>query len=360
MKPEAIFIAAIELINQILSSPQPANDIINAYTRSRRYIGSKDRRNLTDLVWSYIRHKSRLDYLFPNTSVAEKLHKLPDIPDTIPNAPFYINMEVPDWLPPLIPDASTELPALLETADTVLRANGNRNQIQKSLLLEDIETTPTHLSPYGLKLQKRANIQGTRAYRNGLIEVQDEGSQCIALETGIKPGDIVLDYCAGAGGKSLIFAQMMQNRGQIIAHDVSMKSLLELQKRASRAHTICIRTEHSLKPALFDHVVTDVPCSGTGTWRRCPDRRFKLTQEELKKLLQTQAEILDTAATFVRPDGKLSYMTCSLLTPENEDQIQQFLTRHSDFSLLNQKRFSPARTRTDGLFVATCQKKSTP
>ena len=360
MKPEAIFTAATELINQILSSPQPANDIINAYTRSRRYIGSKDRRNLTDLVWSYIRHKSRLEYLFPDTPVAEKLRKLPDVPNTISNAPLHVNMEVPDWLPPLIPEASTELPALLGAADTILRANGNRDQIQKSLLLEGIETIPTHLSPYGLKLQKRANIQSTRAYRNGLIEIQDEGSQCIALETGIKPGDIVLDYCAGAGGKSLIFAQMMQNCGQIIAHDVSMKSLLELQKRASRAHATCIRTERPLKPALFNHVVTDVPCSGTGTWRRCPDRRFKLTQEELKKLLQTQAKILDTAATFVRPGGKLSYMTCSLLTPENEDQVRHFLTRHPDFFLLNQKRFSPARTHTDGLFIATCQKKSTP
>ena len=360
MKPEAIFIAATELIDQILSSPGPANDIINAYTRSRRYIGSKDRRTLADCVWSYIRHKSRLDYLFPKGTIAEKLCKLPDIPEMISDAPIHINMEVPDWLPPLIPDSQTELPALLKTADTVLRANGNRDQIQKNLLLEGIETTPTPLSPYGLKLQKRANIQGTKAYREGLIEIQDEASQCIALETGIKPGDIVLDYCAGAGGKSLIFAQMMQNRGQIIAHDVSMKSLLELQKRASRAHATCIRTEHPLKQALFDHVVTDVPCSGTGTWRRCPDRRFKLTQEELKKLLQTQAEILDTAATFVRPGGKLSYMTCSLLTPENEDQVQHFLTRHPDFSLLNQKRFSPARTHTDGLFVANCQKKSTP
>jgi len=359
MKPEAIFTAAAELVGQILSDPQPANDIINAYTRSRRYIGSKDRRTLTDLVWSYIRHQSRLNYLYPNQTIDQKLKKLSQIPEIIPDAPFHINMEVPKWLPPLIPDAPTELPVLLEFADTILRANGDRDQIRKQLALEGIETTPTPLSPYGLKLSKRANIQGTRTYRNGLIEIQDEASQCVALETAIKPGDKVLDYCAGAGGKSLIFAQMMQNKGIIVAHDISARSLAELQKRATRANASCIRVQHPLTATLFDHVVTDVPCSGTGTWRRCPDRRFKFTQTELKNLLKTQAEILDIAASFVRPGGKLSYMTCSLLSPENEEQIQHFLNRHPDFSLLKQKRFSPALTHTDGLFIATCQ-KSTP
>ena len=356
MKPEAILIAATELLGQILSDPRPANDIINAYTRSRRYIGSKDRRSLTDLIWAYIRHKSRLDYLYPHESIEQKIPNLPTIPEVIPDAPFHVNMEVPEWLPLLVPQAETELPALLGPADTILRANGNRDEIQKKLLLEGIETTPTSLSPYGLKLQKRANIQGAKAYRDGLIEIQDEASQCIALETGINPGDTVLDYCAGAGGKTLIFAQMMQNRGKITAHDVSIKSLSELQKRATRAHVTCIQIQTSLKPSLFDHVVTDVPCSGTGTWRRCPDRRFKFTQDELKKLLQTQAEILDIASTFVRPGGKLSYMTCSLLKPENEDQVQSFLIRHPDFVLIKQKRFSPALTHTDGLFIAVCTK----
>ena len=356
MKPQAIFVAATELIGQILSAGGPAHDIINAYTRSRRYIGSKDRRALTDLVWSYIRHQSRLSFLYPASTIEQRLHALAEIPETIPDAPFHVNMEVPEWLPPLIPDAATELPALLGSADTILRTNGDRDQIQKRLLLEGIETQKTPLSPFGLKLQKRANLQGTQAYRDGLIEIQDEASQCVALETGIKPGDSVLDYCAGAGGKSLIFAQMMQNRGQIVAHDLSEQSLSELQKRATRAHATCIQVQKPLQPALFDHVVTDVPCSGTGTWRRSPDRRFKFTQEELKRLLKTQAEILDIAVSFVRPGGKLSYMTCSLLIPENEDQVRLFLTRHPDFSLLNQKRFSPARTHTDGLFIATCQK----
>jgi len=356
MKPEAILSAAVELLEEILSSSQPAHEIINTYTRSRRYIGSKDRRALTDLVWGYLRHYFRLTYLYPDKSVPERLNLLPTLPDTLPNAPLAINMEVPDWLLPLIPNAETELPALLKPADTILRANGNRDKIQKQLSEVGIETEKTPLSPYGLRLLKRVNLQATDAFQKGLIEVQDEGSQCAALETGIQAGESVLDYCAGAGGKSLIFAQMMKNKGQIIAHDISDISLKELKKRAVRAKATCIRIEKPLQPALYDHVVVDAPCSGVGTWRRCPDRRFKLMEMELKRLLKTQAEILNTAAQYVKKGGKLAYMTCSLLSPENQDQVVAFLTRHPNFRLIKQKQFSPAQTGTDGLFIAVMER----
>ena len=356
MKPEAILSAATELLEEILASQKPANDIINAYTRSRRYIGSKDRRALTDLVWGYIRHFYRLNYLYPDKSVAEKLNFLSEIPEKIQNAPVSVNLEVPAWLIPLIPDAEVELEALLGVADTVLRANGNRDKIQRELADEGIETEKTTLSPWGLILKKRANLQATEAFRRGLIEIQDEGSQCVALETEIQPGMCVLDYCAGAGGKSLIFAQMMKNKGQIVAHDVSDISLKELQKRAKRAGATCIRVEKPIKTKDFDHVVVDAPCSGVGTWRRTPDRRFKLTEKELKGLLKTQAEILNIAARYVRQGGRLSYMTCSLLAPENSGQIKAFLGKNKDFALLKEKQFSPAQTGTDGLFVAVMER----
>lgn len=357
MKPEAIQIAGIELLTQINNTSRPANEVINIYCRTRRYIGSKDRRRLTDLVWSFIRHTARLNYLYPNARLSEKLALLPTVPEVIQNAPFAVNMEVPDWLIPLIPNAESELSALLSLPDIVLRANGDRGKIANLLAQENIETSPTKLSPYGLILKKRINLTASSVYKKGLVEVQDEGSQCVALETGICSGDNVLDYCAGAGGKSLIFAQMMKNTGHITAHDISERSLNELKRRADRAEATCIQIQKSLIPQLFDHVVVDAPCSGTGTWRRCPDARWKLTQDQLNRLVQTQIEILDKAVSFVKQGGYLSYMTCSLTRVENESQVISFLNRHPDFIKLKQKQFSPALTGTDGLFVAVFQKK---
>ena len=356
MKPDAIRAAAHELIAEVLASKKPANDVINVYTRTRRYIGSKDRRALTDWVWGYVRHYYRLNYLYPDKTISEKADLLSDMPETVVGAPLNINMEVPDWVISLIPDAEKELMALMGEASTVLRANGNRDIIRGLLSDEGIETEKTLLSPYGLILKKRANLAGSICFKQGLIEIQDEGSQCVALETGIQSGESVLDYCAGAGGKSLIFAQMMRNRGTIIAHDVSERSLKELQKRAERAKVTCIRVERLIQTKSFDHVVVDAPCSGVGTWRRCPDRRFKLTQTELKGLLETQAEILDVAQKYVREGGRLSYMTCSLLRPENKEQVEGFLKRHPDFILQKEKQFSPAQTGTDGLFIAVLKK----
>ena len=356
MKPEAIQQAAVELITHIQSTHRPASEEINAYVRTRRYIGSKDRRSLTDLVWSFIRHTARLDYLYPNADIATKLAALPTVPDQIPGAPFPVNAEVPEWLVPLVPNAKTELPPLLNTPDIILRANGHRDKIQALLAQEGIETKPTPLSPFGLVLTKRTNLSVSATYRNGLIEVQDEGSQCVALETGIRAGNTVLDYCAGAGGKSLIFAQMMHNVGTIIAHDISDRSLRELSRRAERAGASCIQVQKPVRKKLFDHVVVDAPCSGTGTWRRCPDARWKLSFDQLSRLTQTQASILDTAVPFVKDGGYLSYMTCSLTYPENEGQADAFLTRHPDFKCVKQKQFSPAQTNTDGLFIAVFQK----
>lgn len=354
MKPESIIIAATELLEEILNSSKPANEIINLYTRSRRYIGSKDRKKLTDFVWNYIRHRSRLDYSYPNKSIFEKINLIDNLNSL--KFPFHIAVETPEWLIPFIPNAKNELPALLEDPKIILRANGDRQRIQKKLIQEGIETQKTTLSPFGLILKKRANLNATNCYKEGLIEVQDEGSQCVALETGIKPGDKILDYCAGAGGKSLIFTQMMNNHGIIIAHDISNRSLNELQKRAERAHITCIQIQKEITENNFDHVVVDAPCSGTGTWRRCPDMRWKLTLENFHKLLKTQEEILNLSCRHVKKGGFLSYMTCSLTKPENSDQSDLFLKKHPDFVLIKKRQFSPALTGTDGLFIAKFQK----
>ena len=319
MKPEQIQIAAQELLNEIHASPKPANELINAYTRARRYIGSKDRHNLTELVWASIK-----------------------------------NEPTPKWLLDYIPQS--ELDVMQQTAShTVLRANGNRDQIQKSLATQGIETIPTPLSPLGLILKKRLNLSAVSEYKNGLIEVQDEGSQLVTLATRIQAGDSVLDYCAGAGGKSLCLAQIMQNKGHIIAHDISQISLNELKKRAHRAHATIIQT--TLKPqGTFQHVVVDAPCSGSGTWRRNPDGRLKLTEKQLLSLIKKQATILDKACTFVQTNGYLHYMTCSLIDQENQIQARAFLKRHKDFKLIHHQQWTPAKTNTDGFFLATFQK----
>lgn len=357
MHPDQIKNAAKELFETVLCDHRPANDIINAYTRSRRYIGSKDRKALTDLVWKAVRHQARLNFLFPNLSRAEQIDFL-DQADLIPDsAPDWVKWEIPSFLQDEFARIPLERKALDDSAPIVLRSVKNRNHIRALLLKEGIETEPTPHSPFGLILKKRTNLNACAVYRQGLIEIQDEGSQLVALETEIQPNDRVLDYCAGAGGKTLIFAQMMQQKGIITAYDIDslrLKNLLPRAKRAGCSHMIKITPQ---KPAeTFSHVVVDAPCSGSGTWRRCPDAKWKLTQERFFDLLKIQANILRESASFVEKGKKLSYMTCSLFSRENDDQIQTFLEDHPDFSLLKMKHFTPATTNTDGFFVAVMQK----
>lgn len=353
---------ASELLEEIFKTSRPASEIINSFTRTHKSFGSKDRRLLSDIVWGYIRHKSRLDFAFPKLSTLEKIEKVNSVSKKLPSkTPLHVQYEVPAFLINKInPD---ELVELLKTPDIILRANGDRSVIQKKLAEEGIETSQTPLSPYGLILNKRTNLNATKTFKDGLVEIQDEGSQLVALQTNIKPFDTVLDYCAGAGGKSLIFAQMMQNKGQIVAHDISQRSLKELEKRALRAKTSIIKTTTHLKQFVanekitFSHVVVDAPCSGTGTWRRCPDARWKLTEDQLAEIIKKQAQILRIASSYVNAGGYLSYMTCSLLEEENIQQIRAFLKQSKTFKLCTHKQFSPAKTKTDGLFVAVLQKQ---
>ena len=319
MQQSQIDLAIQELLAQIDQTNRPANEVMNAYTRSRRYIGSKDRRAISDGVWQALRARP-----------------------------------IPDWIQKLI--SKSELQAMKEPAHTILRCNGDRLKIQKELLSEGIETDLTPLSPWGLILKKRVNLTTTKAYQDGLIEVQDEGSQLLALSTKIQPNESVLDYCAGAGGKSLAFAQMMQNKGKIVAHDISAISLKKLQVRAKRAGVSIIQT--TLHPVgQFDHVVVDAPCSGTGTWRRSPDAPFKLTQQQMKHYVRQQKMILDKVVDFVKPKGYLHYMTCSLMEVENQAQMRSFLSRHKNFRLIHHTQFTPAKHHTDGFFLSSFQKQ---
>lgn len=351
---------AADLLEKIDAKAATAGEIVNAYTKAHRHIAGEERRRLLSTIFGAIRAKARLNYALPNTSWAQKLAFLTQngIPD-VPDAPDWVKWETPEWLIDHIPDAAVELPALLDPAPVVLRATGNRNQAAAALAAEGIETIETRRSPYGLILKERCAVTESKAYKKGLIDIQDEGAQLVALDIGVKPHEDVFDFCAGAGGKSLIFAQIMNNKGFVQAYDASFKRLSELNGRARRAGISIIKPVYHLPDPYkkFDHVVVDAPCSGLGTVRRTPDIRWKLNEKQLANIVQKQAEILATAQEYVKNGHYLSYITCSLTRDENESQVAAFLKRFPRFIVQKQKRFSPARTQTDGFFLCVMQKR---
>lgn len=318
MQPEQIEKAIDELWDLTQNPKKPSSEIINEYTRSRRYIGSKDRKAITQAVWLKWREK-----------------------------------EFPEWLKEKIPHFENEWKKMrYSQAPTGIRVNGDRTFIKKELEKQEIRSKEMEKSPLGLVLEKRTNLEALKLFKDGYFEVQDEGSQLIGLAVGVKPNDSVLELCAGAGGKSLLFAQMMQNKGKIIASDISERSLKELEKRAKRAKVSIIQTTLQIPNEKFDIVVIDAPCSGTGTYRRTPDNVHKLTQAQFEKILATQKMLLEKSMNYVKDDGRICYMTCSLTVDENEQQIQHFLKAHSNCFLIEQKWFSPALNQTDGFYIA--------
>jgi 16S rRNA (cytosine967-C5)-methyltransferase len=280
-----------------------------------------------------------------------------------PAMPDAVRLEVPDWvLPRMVARFGTslgaELAALLDPAPLDLRANllkASREAAQAALVAEGFAATPTPLSPWGLRLPGRRPITAGPAFQSGLVEIQDEGSQVVALLTDARPGMRVADLCAGAGGKALALSATMQNRGHIAACDVSAARLDAAVRRFRRAGAHNIE-RHLLGPGDrwlkrhaggFDRVLVDAPCTGTGTWRRNPDARSRLTETDLAELVVRQAGLLDDAAPMVRKGGRLVYATCSLFPEENEGQVQAFLDRHAAFALVPLGRAWPTVASSD-------------
>jgi 16S rRNA (cytosine967-C5)-methyltransferase len=261
-----------------------------------------------------------------------------------------VRFEMPDWLYPRLSaqygaGLAAEMAALSEPAPLDLRANllkGTRDEAQAALAAEGWEARPTPFSPWGLRIEGRRPVTTGPAFQSGLVEIQDEGSQLIAALTDARPGMRVVDWCAGAGGKTLALAAMMDNRGQIVACDVSASRLEGAVRRLRRAgvnnverHLVVAGDKWAKRRAgAFDRVLVDAPCTGTGTWRRNPDARHRLTEQDLLELTRKQSSILDTARALVRVGGRLVYATCSLLQEENEGQVSEFLIRHPDFVLV--------------------------
>ncbi|WP_428393917.1 RsmB/NOP family class I SAM-dependent RNA methyltransferase [Lichenicoccus sp.] len=415
MTPPARLAAAIALLEAIEASPRrPADAVANGFFRDRRYIGGGDRRAVADQVWFVLRHWRRLAWWIervggetsprllaasmavlegrPAESVARAFSGGRYAPDTLeaaelrvldalnghtiahPEMDDAVRLEVPDWLLGRLQarfgnDIEAELAALTGAAPLDLRVNllrGTREAARASLAEEAIESEPTPLSPWGLRVRGRQNVTATAAFKSGLLEIQDEGSQLVVAALDAGPEMRVVDYCAGAGGKTLGLAMTMGNRGHIVACDVSAPRLEGAVRRLRRAGVHNVE-RHLIVPgdkwakrraASFDRVLVDAPCTGTGTWRRNPDARLRLREQDLAELVVKQADILQRASALLRPGGMLVYATCSVLAEENELQIEAFRAQHPAFSLVAHTaasqylRLTPRRDGTDGFFAA--------
>lgn len=358
MTPEELQKTAAFLLDKITQKSTSANEIINRYTESHRYIAADDRKELLNLIWSALRRYAALTYLYPQADWSERLAKLADGMTDVSEAPDWVKWEAPEWIISHVPQPDVELPAQNATAPICLRSYGRVDEVLEALRQEGLVVRKADQSPFGIILEKHAQLMQTKPYKKGLVEVQDEGAQLVSMEIGVKPKDDVFDFCAGAGGKSLIMAQLMQNKGFILAYDASPKRLTELIKRARRSNISIIKTVPRLPEPFkkFDHVVVDAPCSGTGTWRRNPDMKWKLTPHQLEQLVKKQADILNAAEQYVKPGHYLTYITCSITTDENENQVETFLKTHPKYHIVRQRRYSPWRTHTDGFFVCVMQK----
>lgn len=448
MTPAARLQAALDLLEAIASSPRPADGVASEFFRGRRFIGSKDRREIADRVWSMLRSWARSAWqvrhaalsTWPEgdvpewTAVTPRQRLLADLiqrervtleemeqlfsgdkfaparlrerersliralkSERVARAdlPDWVAGEVPGWIVPRLAalygeQTAAVLDALTVEAPVDLRVNTLKTDLTTAvqrLAEEGVEVMEGALSPVALRLIGRANLPATATFRDGLVEVQDEGSQILALLVDARPGQAVVDFCAGAGGKSLAIAAAMENKGRLVACDVSVGRLERSAVRLKRAgvHNV---VRHPLEgerdkwvkrsAGRYDRVLIDAPCSGTGTWRRNPDAKWRLREQDVRELTEKQASILSSAARLTKAGGRVIYATCSLLADENEKQVESFLAANPDFRLIPvaevwasvfpadrpcpvegpMLRLDPATHGTDGFFAAILERSA--
>ena len=285
-----------------------------------------------------------------------------------------IKESIPDWMDEIavkeLGEAvwTREIAAMNQKAEVILRVNTLKidiSTLQKFLRKEEVDTEFVRDNPTALRLVERKNVFLTEAFKRGYFEVQDASSQLVAPFLQVKPGMRVIDTCAGAGGKTLHLAAIMENKGQIIALDIYGGKLAQLKKRAKRAgvHNVDMRVIDSTKVIKklkdsADAVLIDAPCSGIGVLKRNPDSKWKLQPEFMDTIRDTQAEILDKYSQMVKPGGKLVYATCSILPSENENQVKTFLDSHKEFKFVEDRKVSPAKSGFDGFYMALLEKTS--
>jgi len=386
MTPAARLQAAIEIVDEVAAAAETggaaADTLIARYFKTRRYAGSKDRRGVRDLAYAAIRRAGErpvsgraalIGLAEDRPELVELFNGAPNCPAPIGNEPVAPAGIAPAWLTQKLSASlgADELPALLDRAPLDLRVN--RLKTPRAAILSDMpDAVPGDLSPDAIRLPEGTKVEAMPAFDRGLVEVQDEGSQLIVAACGAMPGMAVVDLCAGAGGKTLALAGAMMGQGRLVACDVDRTRLSRLAPRAERAGATFIearlldggREARVLADlhTMADVVLIDAPCSGTGTWRRNPEARWRLTPARLERLRATQAHVLGFGAPLVKPGGRLVYAVCSLLDEEGAAQVASFLAANSGWERLDPlaagrphgpgRRLTPAHDRTDGFFIA--------
>lgn len=388
MTPAARTQAAIDLLDAVIEAARSggaaADTVAQRFFAARRYAGSKDRRAIRGLVYEAIRSfgERPANGRAAMVALARGRPELADCFDGTGYGPAPIQAGEPEAEAALAPAwlieafaasglDTNEVAALLERAPVDVRVN--RLKADRASVQAEIGGEPLPFAPDALRLATDAPVEPLPAWREGRIEVQDAGSQIVGSLAGAEPGMCVVDLCAGGGGKTLSLAATMENRGRIVASDTDRARLSRLPERAARAG-VTIAETRLLDPkreaegladlhGSADIVLIDAPCSATGTWRRNPEARWRLTPERLARFAEVQSRLLDVAAELVRPGGALTYVVCSLLDAEGRDQVAAFLSRHHGWSAApseatvgrwhgDGRRLTPAHDGTDGFFVA--------
>jgi 16S rRNA (cytosine967-C5)-methyltransferase len=433
MTPAARLAAAIEIFASLESERRPAADALKSWGLGHRFAGSGDRAAIAGLVYDALRRRASSAFIMGSDSArailigmlkrergldtdaiaklasgekyaAEALsddeRKRLDEAD-MTAAPAYVAGDYPEWLEPhftrAFGDARAEEGAALSLrAPLDLRVNTLKADRDKAAaMLSDLQPELARWSPWGLRVRVAADakspaVHAEPAFIKGMVELQDEGSQLAALFSGAKPGEQVVDLCAGAGGKTLALAAMMENKGQIFATDDDKRRLAPIHDRLKRsgARNVQVRTPKSVGGEIADLagrcdlVLIDAPCTGTGAWRRNPDAKWRMRPGALEQRQKEQAEILDRAVPLLKAGGRIAYVTCSVLDEENGAQVREFLARHAEFSVqppievvntLGERAFmfakaarltdegilmTPRTTETDGFFVSVLRSGS--
>ena len=379
MTPGARLQAAIEILDGLENTAQPADGYLRDWSRAHRFAGAKDRAAITGRIYTVLRHRASFAWrmnegdgralvlasLLAEDESAETIARLfsgeghapPALSDAEQRAlasapaekpPAHVSGEYPLWLEPELlrtfgAGLLAEMNAMNARASVDLRVNtlrAQRDDMLVGLRSLDVAADRTPFSPFGIRIASGEGLgalQHTQFFQTGAFEFQDEASQLVTQLCGVKPGESVLDLAAGAGGKSLALAALMHNRGEILAFDIDPKRLKQLPPRARRAGASIIRATDSRDGwagRTFDLVLIDSPCSGSGAWRRNPDQKWRLTPGRLRDHQALQARLLDEGALYTKTGGRLVYATCSLLMSENEDVCRIFLERHPDFRLI--------------------------
>ncbi len=394
--------AVINGLKDVFFEKKQADQVVEYLLSSNKNWGSRDRNFIADNIYTLIRYKRLYEFCSDTTADAEDaLWKMLGSKLIIEEVPLTdwsefaalnqseilqryreahtirkVRESIPDWLDELgekeLGDNwGRELKALNTRAPLSIRVNtlkSNKETVKRLLANDGIDGNDSEEAPDALIITGRKNFKNYPAYKGGLFEIQDVSSQLVAPFLDAKPEMLVIDGCAGAGGKTLHISALMENKGEILAIDVNEKKLEQLQNRAARAGSLIIRTIPADKMTVgtqtkllssVDRILLDVPCSGLGVLRRKPDAKWSLSPKFIQELLLKQAAILDEYAPMLKSGGLLVYSTCSILPSENERQIEKFLARQNGrFELLLERKISPSLSGFDGFYMAKLKKIS--